>query len=70
LQAGVAVKALHVPELSFDIDRPEDLRAFLAVKSKTRTHDFLSDIPLIERLEQYGFPKGHPLGCTVAKIQT
>jgi 2-phospho-L-lactate guanylyltransferase len=68
LQAGVAVKALQLPEFSLDIDRPEDLRAFLALNSKTRTHGFLSDIPLIKRLEQYGFPNGYPLGCAVAKI--
>jgi 2-phospho-L-lactate guanylyltransferase len=52
LQAGVAVHALHLPRLTLDIDRPEDLGRFLALGSKTRTHDFLSSIPLIERIER------------------
>jgi hypothetical protein len=33
-----------------DIDRPENLRTFLALESSTRTHDFLCRIPLVERL--------------------
>jgi 2-phospho-L-lactate guanylyltransferase len=52
LQAGVAVRTLHLPGLSLDIDRPEDLCRFLALGSNTRTHDFLSSIPLIERIER------------------
>jgi 2-phospho-L-lactate guanylyltransferase len=52
LQAGVAVRTLHLPGLSLDIDRPEDLCRFLALGSSTRTHDFLSSIPLIERIER------------------
>jgi 2-phospho-L-lactate guanylyltransferase len=52
LQAGVAVRTLHLPALSLDIDRPEDLCRFLALGSKTRSHDFLTSIPLIERIER------------------
>jgi 2-phospho-L-lactate guanylyltransferase len=52
VQAGVAVRRLNLPELSLDIDRPEDLSRFLALRSKTRTHDFLTSIPLIERIER------------------
>ena len=48
--ADVVVHTLCLPELSLDIDRPENLRAFLALKSNTRTHDFLCRIPLVERL--------------------
>jgi len=51
-QAGAAVRRLHLPELWLDIDRPEDLCRFLALKSKTRTHDFLTSIPLTERIER------------------
>jgi 2-phospho-L-lactate guanylyltransferase len=56
LQAGVAVHALRVPELSLDIDWPENLRTFLSLKSKTRTHAFLSRIrssrrPIERRLQ-------------------
>lgn len=50
LQAGAAIHRLHLPELSLDIDRPEDLRQFLALRSNTRTHNFLSSIPLVERI--------------------
>jgi 2-phospho-L-lactate guanylyltransferase len=50
LQAGVAVQTLCLPELSLDIDRPENLRMFLALESSTRTHEFLSRIPVVERL--------------------
>ena len=52
LQAGAALHRLHLPGLSLDIDRPEDLRRFLALGSNTRTHDFLSSISLIERIER------------------
>jgi 2-phospho-L-lactate guanylyltransferase len=46
----VVVHTLRLPELSLDIDRPENLRTFLALESSTRTHDFLCRIPLVERL--------------------
>jgi 2-phospho-L-lactate guanylyltransferase len=52
VRAGVAVRTLHLPALSLDIDRPEDLGRFLALGSKTRTHDFLTSIPLVERIER------------------
>ncbi|HET9714887.1 MAG TPA: 2-phospho-L-lactate guanylyltransferase [Pseudolabrys sp.] len=52
-QAGVAVQTLCMPELSLDIDRPENLLAFLRLKSPTRTHAFLSGIPVAERIEEY-----------------
>lgn len=42
IQAGLTVRALHLPELGLDIDRPEDLRRFVALESHTRSHEFLS----------------------------
>lgn len=42
-QAGLAVRALHVPDLLLDIDRPDDLHAFQALGTRTRTHMFLSE---------------------------
>ena len=33
---------LPAGDLGLDIDRPEDLDAFLALKSKTRTHAYLA----------------------------
>jgi hypothetical protein len=44
-QAELAVRALHVPELLLDIDRPDDLHTFQALHTKTRTHEFLSEAP-------------------------
>jgi 2-phospho-L-lactate guanylyltransferase len=62
LQAGAAVQRLHLPELSLDIDRPEDLRRFLALRSNTRTHNFLFSIPLVERIDMsLAFAAGAPL---------
>jgi 2-phospho-L-lactate/phosphoenolpyruvate guanylyltransferase len=52
-RTGVAVHTLRMPELAFDIDRPEDLRTFLALQSDTRTHAFLTRRGMVERLEQY-----------------
>jgi 2-phospho-L-lactate/phosphoenolpyruvate guanylyltransferase len=44
-EAGLAVGVLHVPDLLLDIDRPDDLHAFQALRTKTRTHEFLSEVP-------------------------
>ena len=43
--AGLAVRVLHAPDLLIDIDWPDDLHAFQALRTKTRTHEFLSEIP-------------------------
>jgi 2-phospho-L-lactate guanylyltransferase len=51
-QAGFAVRALHLPELLLDIDRPEDLRRFVVLGSRTRTHEFLSQSDIRDRLER------------------
>jgi 2-phospho-L-lactate guanylyltransferase (CobY/MobA/RfbA family) len=53
LLAGITPHVLAVPELGLDIDRPENLRAFLSLKSQTRTHAFLSAIRIVNRLEQH-----------------
>jgi len=52
LQANVAVQILSLPELSLDLDRPENLRTFLTLGSITRAHEFLSSIRVLERFEQ------------------
>lgn len=44
-QAGLTIHALQVPDLLVDIDRPDDLHAFYALRTKTRTHVFLSETP-------------------------
>ena len=51
-RAGLTVQALHLPELLFDIDRPEDLRRFVALGSRTRTHEFLSRPGIRDVLER------------------
>ena len=51
-RAGLTVQALHLPELLLDIDRPEDLRRFVALESRTRTHEFLSRPGIRGRLER------------------
>lgn len=51
-RAGLTVQALHLPELLLDIDRPEDLHRFLALESRTRTHEFLSRLGIRRRLER------------------
>lgn len=52
LQAGLAVERLHLDNLAVDIDRPEDIAAFLRLNSKTRTHAFLADLGMRDRLER------------------
>ena len=52
LRAGITPHVLAIPELGLDIDRPENLRAFLSLKSQTRTHAFLSAIHIVNWLEQ------------------
>ena len=51
VQAGIAVHALRLPELALDLDRPEDLRRFLSLGSRTRTHKFLSRHDICARAE-------------------
>ena len=50
LERGVAPRILRLPGLGLDIDRPEDLAAFLAVRSETRSHAFLEERRVGERL--------------------
>ena len=66
LLAGVTPHVLTLPELGLDIDRPENLRAFLSIKSKTRTHAFLSAIHIVDRLEQFSHRNMQQLGCAAA----
>jgi 2-phospho-L-lactate guanylyltransferase len=41
-RAGLAVRTLRMSDLQRDIDRPDDLYAFQALRTDTRTHQFLS----------------------------
>jgi 2-phospho-L-lactate guanylyltransferase len=49
-RAGIAPRALVCPALGQDIDRPDDLVAFLSLGTATRTHAFLSRLRIAERL--------------------
>jgi 2-phospho-L-lactate/phosphoenolpyruvate guanylyltransferase len=66
LQAGITVRVLSLSELSLDIDRPENLRTFLSLNSKTRTHAFLSRLGIGARLEWGDRHEARPAGWTAA----
>jgi len=55
LQAGFAVQELASADLALDIDRPQDLPAFLKLNSKTRTHAFLANLGISDRLQASSF---------------
>jgi 2-phospho-L-lactate guanylyltransferase len=54
LERGITPRILRLPRLGLDIDRPEDLAAFLAHRSETRSHAFLAQRGVIERLQRCG----------------
>ena len=66
IRAGITPYVLDIPELGLDIDRPENLRAFLLLKSQTRTHAFLSAIHIAKRLEQRSHRNTQQLGRSAA----
>jgi 2-phospho-L-lactate guanylyltransferase len=49
-RAGILPRMLACPALGQDIDRPDDLAAFLSLGTATRTHAFLSRLHITERL--------------------
>ena len=53
-QSRLAVSVLGVPELTLDIDTPEDLDTFRMLRTTTRTHAFLSRAPLSGDLAREG----------------
>jgi 2-phospho-L-lactate guanylyltransferase len=52
VRAGLSVQILTLPEVSLDIDRPDDLSHFLMLNSNTRSHAFLSSISVNQRLDR------------------
>lgn len=50
LERGIAPRILRLPGIGLDIDRPEDLAAFFALGSKTRSQAFLEQRGVMERL--------------------
>lgn len=68
LQAKVAVHVLRIAELSLDIDRPQNLQAFLALGSRTRAHDFLVQIGMLKRLNATSASATRWIGGSAAGI--
>lgn len=52
LHLNLSPKVLTLPRFGRDIDRPEDLIAFMKWPSATRTHAFLTDSGIARRLHQ------------------
>lgn len=52
-RAGIVPQVLDAPDIGLDIDRPENLAAFLSLQSRTRAHTFLRAVDLSSRLERY-----------------
>jgi 2-phospho-L-lactate/phosphoenolpyruvate guanylyltransferase len=53
LRAGLSPRIHVCPRAGHDLDRPRDLVTFLTMESKTRTHDYLADLGIYERLEAF-----------------
>jgi 2-phospho-L-lactate/phosphoenolpyruvate guanylyltransferase len=68
LRAGLSVQILTLPEFSLDIDRPDDLRHLLMLNSNTRSHAFLSNISVEERIDQLRYANGQPLKSSDAEV--
>jgi 2-phospho-L-lactate/phosphoenolpyruvate guanylyltransferase len=49
--AGIAPAVISSEQAGLDIDRPEDLAAFVAVESETRSRAFLSGLDIAARLQ-------------------
>jgi len=49
-ERGITPRVLRLAGIGLDIDRPEDLSAFLAVRSATRSHAFLESCNVTARL--------------------
>ena len=54
LSRGLAPSILRLSEISFDLDRPEDLAAFLAQPSHTKSYAYLCECGLAARLDANG----------------
>jgi 2-phospho-L-lactate/phosphoenolpyruvate guanylyltransferase len=52
VQRGVTPTVRFAPHLALDLDRPEDLSAFISLESATRTHAFLARLDVCKRLTE------------------
>jgi 2-phospho-L-lactate guanylyltransferase len=58
LRAGLKVEVVSLPRLACDLDRPEDLAAFLRLKPVTATIALLEELQVQERLSARDRPRG------------
>ena len=59
LARGLAPRILRLPDIGFDLDRPEDLATFLARPSRTRTYALLRERGIAARLERGRSQRAH-----------
>jgi 2-phospho-L-lactate guanylyltransferase len=52
VQQGVTPTVRFAPHLALDLDRPEDLTAFVSLQSVTRTHAFLARLDICSRVTE------------------
>jgi 2-phospho-L-lactate/phosphoenolpyruvate guanylyltransferase len=62
LARGIEPRILRLSGLGLDIDRPEDVAAFMALPSATRSYAYLAECGIIERLRRMGPPGAHDAG--------
>jgi 2-phospho-L-lactate/phosphoenolpyruvate guanylyltransferase len=68
VRAGLSVQILTLPEVSLDIDRPDDLSQFLMLNSNTRSHAFLSSISVNHRLDRFRCENALPIKPPGAEV--
>ncbi len=52
LERGIAPQILRLPGLGLDVDRPDDLAAFVAQASPTRSYAYLAERSIVARLRE------------------
>ena len=57
-RAGLRVEVVSLPRLACDLDRPEDLAAFLRLRPATATLALLEELQVEDRLSAPGRPRG------------
>lgn len=50
MHAGLAVHIHHCPMAGHDLDRPQDLPAFLSMNTRSRARDYLAGLDIAERI--------------------
>ena len=58
VRSGITPTVRFAPHLQLDIDRPDDLVAFVSLESATRTHGYLSKLNVRQRLRDHARSAG------------